>query len=65
MRIVLATGGFDPLHSGHLDYLCAARQLGDELVVGVNSEDWLLRKKGRFLHAHRRKGENCPKSPMG
>ena len=48
-KIVLATGGFDPIHSGHLDYLCAAKELGDELVVGVNSEDWLIRKKGDFF----------------
>jgi len=46
-RIVLVTGGFDPLHSGHIAYFKAAKQLGDELVVGVNSDDWLERKKGR------------------
>jgi D-beta-D-heptose 7-phosphate kinase/D-beta-D-heptose 1-phosphate adenosyltransferase len=47
MKIVLVTGGFDPLHSGHISYLAAARQLGDRLVVGVNSDAWLSRKKGR------------------
>jgi len=46
-KIVLVTGGFDPLHSGHIAYLKAAKQLGDILVVGVNSDDWLVRKKGR------------------
>ena len=46
-NIVLITGGFDPLHSGHLAYIEAARQLGDILVVGVNSDAWLTRKKGR------------------
>jgi len=45
--IVLVTGGFDPVHSGHIAYLEAARQLGDILVVGVNSDAWLERKKGR------------------
>lgn len=44
--IVLATGGFDPVHSGHIAYLKAARELGDILVVGVNSDAWLARKKG-------------------
>ncbi len=44
---VLVTGGFDPIHSGHLAYFDAARQLGDRLVVGVNSDAWLARKKGR------------------
>ena len=47
MKIVLITGGFDPLHSGHISYLAAAKQLGDRLVVGVNSDAWLSRKKGR------------------
>ena len=45
--IVLATGGFDPIHSGHVDYLQAARNLGQTLIVGVNSDAWLTRKKGR------------------
>ncbi len=45
-RIVLITGGFDPLHSGHIAYFKAAKALGDILVVGVNSDAWLTRKKG-------------------
>lgn len=45
--VVIITGGFDPLHSGHLNYIRAARNLGDILVVGVNSDEWLVRKKGR------------------
>ena len=46
-RIVLVTGGFDPLHSGHISYFESAKALGDELWVGVNSDTWLVRKKGR------------------
>lgn len=45
-RIVLVTGGFDPLHRGHIKYFLAARELGDILIVGLNSDDWLTRKKG-------------------
>ena len=45
--IVLVTGGFDPLHSGHIAYFKEAKKLGDKLIVGVNSDDWLTRKKGR------------------
>jgi D-beta-D-heptose 7-phosphate kinase/D-beta-D-heptose 1-phosphate adenosyltransferase len=45
--IVIATGGFDPVHSGHIAYLSAARNLGDKLLVGVNSDAWLTSKKGR------------------
>jgi cytidyltransferase-like protein len=44
--IVLITGGFDPLHSGHIAYFKAAKQLGDILIVGINSDAWLTRKKG-------------------
>lgn len=47
MIIVLVTGGFDPLHSGHIEYFRAAKELGDHLVVGLNSDQWLTRKKGR------------------
>jgi cytidyltransferase-like protein len=45
-KIVLVTGGFDPLHSGHIAYFREAKKLGDILVVGVNSDSWLTRKKG-------------------
>ena len=44
-KIVLVTGGFDPLHSGHIAYFECAKKLGDILVVGVNSDAWLTRKK--------------------
>jgi len=47
MKIVLVTGGFDPLHSGHIAYFKSARLLGDMLIVGLNSDEWLERKKGR------------------
>ena len=46
-NIVLITGGFDPVHSGHIAYIKAAAQLGDRLIVGVNTDSWLIRKKGR------------------
>ncbi len=46
-KIILVTGGFDPVHYGHIAYFEAARALGDILVVGVNSDEWLTRKKGR------------------
>lgn len=56
MKIVLVTGGFDPLHSGHIEYFKAARQLGNLLIVGINSDAWLARKKGQaFMPASERK----------
>jgi cytidyltransferase-like protein len=47
MKIIVVTGGFDPIHSGHIAYINEARKLGDLLVVGLNSDEWLVRKKGR------------------
>ena len=45
--IVIASGGFDPLHSGHIRYLQNAKSHGDKLIVLLNSDEWLTRKKGR------------------
>ena len=54
-KVVLVTGGFDPLHSGHIEYFEAAKKLGDMLIVGLNSDEWLKRKKGKpFMHIYER-----------
>ena len=48
MKIVLITGGFDPLHSGHISYIIAAKKLAGKngkLIVGINSDKWLEAKK--------------------
>jgi rfaE bifunctional protein nucleotidyltransferase chain/domain len=45
-RVVLANGCFDVLHVGHVRYLAGARELGDVLVVGVNSDEQVVRLKG-------------------
>ena len=45
-RIVLANGCFDVLHVGHVRYLAGARELGDVLVVGINSDQQVARLKG-------------------
>ena len=49
MITVVATGGFDPIHSGHIHYLKEASLSGTRLIVGVNSDEWLIRKKGRYF----------------
>jgi cytidyltransferase-like protein len=46
-HIIVVSGGFDPIHSGHLDLFRQARELGDYLLVGINSDHWLGLKKGR------------------
>jgi cytidyltransferase-like protein len=45
--IVVVSGGFDPVHSGHIKLIKESRLLGDMLIVGINSDEWLARKKGR------------------
>ena len=44
--IVAVSGGFDPIHIGHLRLFKEAKKLGDELVVILNNDNWLLKKKG-------------------
>lgn len=54
-KIVIVSGGFDPVHAGHISMIKHARSLGDWLIVGVNSDAWLTRKKGRaFMPWHHR-----------
>lgn len=49
MKIILVSGGFDPIHSGHIEYFKAARALGDSLIVALNSDNWLSHKKGKYF----------------
>ncbi len=54
--IVAVSGGFDPIHIGHIRMFQAAKALGDELVVILNNDDWLSHKKGApFMHEQERK----------
>ncbi|MBK6902627.1 MAG: D-glycero-beta-D-manno-heptose 1-phosphate adenylyltransferase [Saprospirales bacterium] len=46
LRVVFTNGCFDILHFGHIHYLAQARDLGDRLVVGMNSGDSVRRLKG-------------------
>ena len=49
MKIIIVSGGFDPLHSGHIEYFKSAKDLGDKLIVALNSDQWLIKKKGKFF----------------
>ena len=48
-KICLVTGGFDPVHSGHIEYINSAKKYSDYVVVGINSNEWLKRKKQLYL----------------
>src|SRR3989344_6428793 len=45
-KIVMVSGGFDPVHIGHVRLFSEAKKLGDELVVVLNNDNWLRFKKG-------------------
>ena len=49
MKIIIVSGGFDPLHSGHIAYFKSAKELGNKLIVALNSNEWLINKKGKFF----------------
>ena len=48
MKIVVVSGGFDPIHSGHISYINNARKEGDRLIVALNSDKWLEKRKKIF-----------------
>jgi len=46
MKVVAISGGFDPVHIGHVRLINEAKKLGDKLVVILNNDNWLIKKKG-------------------
>jgi D-beta-D-heptose 7-phosphate kinase/D-beta-D-heptose 1-phosphate adenosyltransferase len=44
--VVAVSGGFDPIHIGHIRMMEEAKKLGDKLVVILNNDHWLIKKKG-------------------
>jgi len=56
MKTVAISGGFDPIHVGHVRLLKASKALGDKLIVILNNDNWLKAKKGyAFLNQKERK----------
>jgi cytidyltransferase-like protein len=54
--IVSVSGGFDPIHIGHVRIFKHAKKLGDKLIVILNNDNWLKKKKGYvFMPEHERK----------
>ena len=50
-KLSLVTGGFDPIHSGHISYFTRAKDFSDYHVVGINTEQWLKNKKGQYFQS--------------
>lgn len=55
-KVVVVSGGFDPIHIGHVRLMNEAKSLGTRLVVILNNDAWLMKKKGYvFMNHHDRK----------
>ena len=56
MKISVVSGGFDPIHSGHISYINSAKEFGEYLIIALNSDEWLRQKKGKeFMPFEERK----------
>ena len=54
--VIVLSGGFDPIHKGHMRMFREAANLGHQVIVGLNSDEWLTRKKGKpFMKFYERK----------
>ena len=47
----IVSGGFDPIHEGHIEMIKSSAQVSDGVIVLANSDDWLCRKKGKNFHS--------------
>ena len=64
VRWVAVSGGFDPIHIGHVRMFKAARRLGDKLVVILNNDNWLKAKKGGAFMPERERAEIIREFPF-
>jgi cytidyltransferase-like protein len=46
-KVMLMSGGFDPVHRGHIECIQRGLELADEVWIGLNNEQWLRNKKGK------------------
>ena len=52
-KVILISGGFDPVHKGHIQCIQNARELADEVWIGLNNDTWLRNKKGKSFMKER------------
>ena len=64
LRWVAVSGGFDPLHIGHVRMFKTARKMGDKLVVILNNDNWLMAKKGHAFMPERERAEILREFPF-
>ncbi len=55
--VVVLSGGFDPMHVGHLRMIQESAKMAEIVIVGVNSDEWLMRKKGYIFMPHEERVE--------
>lgn len=56
MKTIVVSGGFDPVHVGHVRMFKESKKLGDKLIIILNNDNWLKKKKGFvFMPEHERK----------
>jgi cytidyltransferase-like protein len=54
-KVILISGGFDPVHKGHIECINNAKELAEQVWIGLNNDEWLKRKKGRsFMNENER-----------
>jgi cytidyltransferase-like protein len=54
-KVILISGGFDPVHKGHIECINNAKELAEQVWIGLNNDEWLQRKKGRsFMNENER-----------
>ena len=55
-KYYIVSGGFDPIHEGHVEMICSASRKSDGVILLLNSDEWLCRKKGKnFMSYNSRK----------
>jgi cytidyltransferase-like protein len=57
--IILLSGGFDPIHMGHIEMIQNAKQFATNVWVGINSDEWLVSKKGKSFMSREERSFIC------